>query len=79
MYNADMNISQSATTPTYVSNEYFGQTCTYNADAQFQNAAGAGTNGSVLNPFTDAGTDSKNVFPMLPLALTPSTCVYKAQ
>ena len=38
-------------------------------------AKGAGTNGATLS----AIGSNNNVFPLLPLAVTPSTCVYKAQ
>jgi hypothetical protein len=68
MYNADFNLPASVAQPTYISNNNFGQTCNITADALL------GAAGSALGA---PGSTSNNVFPLLPLAVTPSTCIYK--
>lgn len=80
-YNNDFNLPASATNKTYISNEYFAQTCTQNGDALLNTASGTATtqnesNGSVLGA---VDVNSNNVFPLLPLAVTSSSAVYKAQ
>ena len=75
MYNADFNLAASPANLTQISNEYFAQTATSNGDAVLAAAVQTINNGSVMGAF---GPNSNNVFPLLPLACTPSTTCYKA-